>query len=102
MKRLLIALLLVSALSGCGNKVPEVVLKPVTVEDIVAKPDPALFKKAPPKIKLVPGEDNGKAIKTITSNNLRSNLLEDRLEDLQSYVCAMFKKPVGEVCPPSK
>jgi len=100
MKKLIIALLLATSLSACSNKqqIPEVSFKGTQVEDLVAKPDRELMRKADPKQKLVKGMDNGQSGIIISNNNLRAASIERRLTDLQQYVCNLFKDPVGEVC----
>lgn len=91
---------MVLALSACSNKdrIPEVAFKGTTVEDLVDKPNRELMRTAPPKQYLKSGMDNGEAGVVVSNNNLRAGTVERRLEDLQQYVCNLFKESVGEVC----
>lgn len=104
MRNFILSLFLVLALSGCSNKnsIPDVAFKGTQVEDLVAKPDRELMRKAPPKQYLKKGTDNGEGAVVISNNNLRAGTVERRLEDLQQYVCNLFKDPVGEVCKKDK
>lgn len=104
MKRLILGLVLIFALSGCADKqtIPEVAFKGTTVEELVDKPNPSLMVKAPPKQKLEKGLPNGKASSIVANNNLRAGAIENRLESLQQYVCNLFKESVGEVCKKGK
>lgn len=104
MKKLITTAFLVLALSACTPKgsVPDIAFKGTTAEDLVAKPDRELMQKAPPKQYLKRGTDNGEAAVVVSNNNLRAGTVERRLEDLQQYVCNIFKEPVGEVCKKDK
>ena len=76
--------------------------KGTVAEDLVNKPDRELLQKLPPKQYLSPGMNNGQVGVIISNNNLRAATTERRLEDLQQYVCNIFKDPVGEVCSKDK
>lgn len=104
MRKFILGMFMVLALSACSNKdiIPEVAFKGTTVEDLVDKPDRELMRKAPPKQYLKKGTDNGEGAVVISNNNLRAGTVERRLEDLQQYVCNLFKDPVGEVCEKGK
>lgn len=100
MRKLILGMFMVLALSACSNKdrIPEVAFKGTTVEDLVDKPNRELMRTAPPKQYLKSGMDNGEAGVVVSNNNLRAGTVERRLEDLQQYVCNLFKESVGEVC----
>ncbi len=101
MKKLLACLILVFAMSGCADKpdqIPQVAFKGTQVEDLVSMPDRELMRKSPPKQKLQKGMDNGQAGIVVSNNNLRAGTIERRLDDLQQYVCNLFKASAGEVC----
>lgn len=100
MKKFILSLFLVMALSACADKgkIPDVAFKGTQVEDLVDKPDRDLMRKAPPKQYLKSGMNNGEAGVVVSNNNLRAGTVERRLDDLQQYVCNLFKEPVGEVC----
>lgn len=100
MRKFIAALFLTLALSSCKSpqSIPEVAFKGTTVEELADKPDRELMLSLPAKQKLSYGDNNGKAAIVISNNNLRAQTAERRLEDLQQYVCNLFKEPVGEVC----
>lgn len=104
MKKFILGIFMVLALTACSHKdsIPEVAFKGTTVEDLAAKPDRELMRKAPPKQYLTRGTSNGEAAVVLGNNNLRAGTVERRLEDLQQYVCNLFKTPVGEVCEKGK
>lgn len=104
MRKFILGIFMVVALSACADKekIPEVAFKGTQVEDLVDKPDRELMRKAPPKQYLKPGMDNGQAGVVVSNNNLRAGTVERRLDDLQQYVCNIFKEPVGEVCEKGK
>lgn len=104
MRKLILGMFMVMALAGCASKdrIPDVAFKGTTVEDLVVKPDRELLRKAPPKQYLKKGTDNGEAAVVVSNNNLRARTVERRLEDLQQYVCNLFKEPAGEVCEKGK
>lgn len=100
MRKFILGMFMVLALSACSNKdrIPEVAFKGTTVEDLADKPNRELMRTAPPKQYLESGMDNGEAGVVVSNNNLRAGTVERRLDDLQQYVCNLFKEPVGEVC----
>lgn len=104
MRKFILGMFMVLALSACGNKdrIPEVAFKGTTVEDLIDKPNRELMRTAPPKQYLKSGMDNGEAGVVVSNNNLRSGTIDRRLQDLQQYVCNLFKDPVGEVCEKGK
>jgi hypothetical protein len=95
-----LVLLIISLFAvGCtSSPAPAIPLKAVTVEDLVAKPNPALLDTLPAKKKLVVGATNTEALGVMTSNNIRTIGVENKYRDLQQYVCSLFKDPVGPVC----
>lgn len=104
MRKFILGMFMVLALSGCSNKdrIPEVAFKGTTIEDLAAKPDRELMRKSPPKQYLKKGADNGEAGVVVSNNNLRAGTIERRFEDLQQYVCNLFHDSVGEVCDKGK
>lgn len=104
MRKFIIGALFVLALSGCSNKeqIPEVAFKGTTAEDLIDKPNRELMRKSPPKQYLKSGMSDGDAAVVMSNNNLRSGTVDRRLEDLQQYVCNIFRDPVGEVCKKEK
>lgn len=104
MRKFIIGIFMVLALSACSSqdRIPEVAFKGTTVEDLAAKPDRELMRKAPPKQYLTKGTSNGEAAVVIGNNNLRAGTVERRLDDLQQYVCNLFKTSAGEACEKGK
>lgn len=105
MRKLIIVGLMVTLLSGCGSTKPSpptVAFKGTTVEDLVDKPNRDLMRLSPPKQRLSPGDTDGKAAIVISNNNSRAGTIERRLDDLQQYVCNLFKESVGEACDKDK
>lgn len=100
MRKFILVFCMVMVLTACANKdrIPEVAFKGTQVEDLVDKPDRDLMRKTPPKQYLKHGTSNGDAGVIVSNNNLRSATIDRRLQDLQQYVCNLFKEPVGEVC----
>lgn len=100
MNKIIIGILLVFSLTACSKKevIPDMAFKGTQVEDLVDMPNRELLRSSPPKTYLKSGMDNGEAGVVVSNNNLRAATIERRFEDLQQYVCNLFKESVGEVC----
>lgn len=100
MKTLVLLPFLFLFLFGCSNKnnLQSVRVVDVKLEDLVDKPDRDSLRLTPEKQYLTKGMTNGEIITVLGDNNLRSEIVDRRLQYLQQYVCNLFKDPAGEVC----
>lgn len=94
--------LILTLLTGCAPKTPPPApVQKVTVEDLAPKPDIVLMQNAPAKQYMTQGMNNSQASGVVKYNNLRAQTVEFQRDQLQQYVCTLFRPAVaGPVCEP--
>lgn len=85
----LVFVVILFSLSGCGNRQERVVLTQATKIEVIG-PDPRVLEKPEVKKKLEPGMDNGSAGQVIQGNNMICRNNEDKLMSLQSYTIELL------------
>lgn len=102
MKRIIVGIFLsLALLTGCSHETkPEPApTQNVTVGDIAPKPDAVLMESAPAKQYMVHDMTNSQASGVVKYNNLRAQTVEYQRDQLQQYVCTLFKPAsAGPVC----